>query len=170
MGYRMSTVAIIAVIFSANILYGASGDSPAVLPTEEGAWTHAPNVPPPIKRTEPSLVVVHWEAKETKIELTPNMVYETYWTIEGEVPGPLLRVREGDTVEIHLKNSPSNSHPHNIDFHFVAGPGGGAGPLTVMPGQEAVLRVKATIPGFYMYHCAASESIPTHIEIGRAHV
>jgi nitrite reductase (NO-forming) len=162
----MSMVAIIAVILSASVLYGASGDSPVVLQSEEGAWTHAPNVPPPIKRTEPKLVVVHWEAKETKIELTPNIVYETYWTIEGEVPGPLLRVREGDTVEIHLKNSPSNSHPHNIDFHFVAGPGGGAGPLTVMPGQEAVLRVKATMPGFYMYHCAASESIPTHIANG----
>src|SRR5215471_1781247 len=166
MRYRMSIVAVLAVIFSANNLFCASGDSPAVLQTEEGTWTQAPNVPPPIKRTEPEVVVVHWEAKETKIELTPNVIYETYWTIEGKVPGPLLRVREGDTVEIHLKNSPSNSHPHNIDFHFVAGPGGGAGPLTVMPGQEAVLRVKATMPGFYMYHCAASESIPTHIANG----
>lgn len=166
---HMSMVAVLAVIFSANILYGASGASgasPAVMQSEEGAWTHAPDVPPPIKRTEPRLVVVNWEAKETKIEITPGMVYDTYWTIEGTVPGPLLRVREGDTVEIHLKNSPGNSHPHNIDFHFVAGPGGGAGPLTVMPGQEAVLRVKATMPGFYMYHCAASESIPTHIANG----
>jgi nitrite reductase (NO-forming) len=162
----MSMVAVLAVIFLASNLYGASGNSPAVFQTEEGTWTHAPDVPPPIKRSEPKVVVVHWEAKETKIELTPNVVYETYWTIEGKVPGPLLRVREGDTVEIHLKNSPSNSHPHNIDFHFVAGPGGGAGPLTVMPGQEAVLRVKATMPGFYMYHCAASESIPTHIANG----
>jgi nitrite reductase (NO-forming) len=162
----MSMVAIFAVIFWASNLYCAAGDSPAVLQTEESTWTQAPDVPPPIKRTEPKVVVVHWEAKETKIELTPNVVYETYWTIEGKVPGPLLRVREGDTVEIHLKNSPSNSHPHNIDFHFVAGPGGGAGPLTVMPGQEAVLRVKASMPGFYMYHCAASESIPTHIANG----
>jgi nitrite reductase (NO-forming) len=165
-------VAVFAIIFSANILYGASGVSgsssvsPAALPTEEGAWTHAPDVPPAIKRTDPRLVVVHWEAKETKLEITPGMVYETYWTIEGTAPGPLLRVREGDTVEIHLKNSASNSHPHNIDFHFVAGPGGGAGPLTVSPGQEAVLRVKATMPGFYMYHCAAAESIPTHIANG----
>lgn len=163
---RMSMIAVLALIFSVNILYGAAGVSPAALQSEEGTWTHAPDVPPPIKRTDPRLVVVHWEAKETKFEITPNIVYETYWTIEGTVPGPLLRVREGDTVEIHLKNSPSNSHPHNIDFHFVAGPGGGAGPLTVMPGEEAVLRVKATMPGFYMYHCAASESIPTHIANG----
>lgn len=163
---RMSMIAVLALIFSVNILYGAAGVSPAALQSEEGTWTHAPDVPPPIKRTDPRLVVVHWEAKETKFEITPNIVYETYWTIEGTVPGPLLRVREGDTVEIHLKNSPSNSHPHNIDFHFVVGPGGGAGPLTVMPGEEAVLRVKATMPGFYMYHCAASESIPTHIANG----
>lgn len=166
MRYQISIIAVLAVIFSTNIVYGSSGASPAMSQSEEGAWTHAPDVPPPIKRTDPRLVVVHWEAKETQIEITPNMIYDTYWTIEGAVPGPLLRVREGDTVEIHLKNSASNSHPHNIDFHFVAGPGGGAGPLTVMPGQEAVLRVKATMPGFYMYHCAASESIPTHIANG----
>ncbi len=172
MRYSIIMVAVLVIIFSANVVHGASGISgvtpvsPAVLQSEEGAWTHAPDVPPPIRRTDPRLVVVHWEVKETKIEITPGMVYDTYWTIEGTVPGPLLRVREGDTVEIHLKNSAGNSHPHNIDFHFVSGPGGGAGPLTVMPGQEAVLRVKATTPGFYMYHCAASESIPTHIANG----
>jgi copper-containing nitrite reductase len=171
MRYRIS-VAVLAIIFSVSLAYGVSAASdpspsaPSALQAEEGSWTHAPEVPPAIKRTDPRLVVVHWEAKESKMELTPGMVYETYWTIEGTVPGPLLRVREGDTVEIHLKNSPANSHPHNIDFHFVAGPGGGAGPLTVMPGQEAVLRVKATMAGFYMYHCAASESIPTHIANG----
>ncbi len=182
-----NVLAVLVLLFSANILYGASDpvpaapasdrpaavvatpvalQPPATLQAEEGAWTHAPDVPPPIKRTDPRLVVVHWEAKETKLEIAPGMVYETYWTIEGTAPGPLLRVREGDTVEIHLKNSPSNSHPHNIDFHFVAGPGGGAGPLTVMPGEEAVIRVKATMAGFYMYHCAAAESIPTHIANG----
>lgn len=166
MRYQISIIAILAVIFSTSIVHGASGASPGMFQSEEGAWTHAPDVPPPIKRTDSRLVVVHWEAKETKIEITPNMIYDTYWTIEGTVPGPLLRVREGDTVEIHLKNSASNSHPHNIDFHFVAGPGGGAGPLTVMPGQEAVLRLKATMAGLYMYHCAASESIPTHIANG----
>jgi copper-containing nitrite reductase len=163
---NINKVTVLAIIFSVSILCGASSLSAAVLQTQEGAWTHAPDVPPPIKRTEPKLVVVHWEAKEAKMEITPNIIYETYWTIEGTAPGPLLRVREGDTVEIHLKNSPGNSHPHNIDFHFVAGPGGGAGPLTVMPGEEAVLRVKATTAGFYMYHCAASESIPTHIANG----
>lgn len=169
MRYRIGIVAVFVIIFSANILYAASsasGSSHAASQGEEGVWTHAPDVPPPIKRTDSRLVVVHWEVKETKIEITPGMLYDTYWTIEGTVPGPLLRVREGDTVEIHLKNGAGNSHPHNIDFHFVAGPGGGAGPLTVMPGQEAVLRVKATTAGFYMYHCAASESIPTHIANG----
>ncbi|HET9792352.1 MAG TPA: copper-containing nitrite reductase [Candidatus Angelobacter sp.] len=168
MRYLISVVIILAIVFSANISHGASSAAlqNVAVQNEEASWTHAPNVPPPIKRTDPRLVVVHWEAKETKIELTPGMVYDTYWTIEGTVPGPLLRVREGDTVEIHLKNSAGNSHPHNIDFHFVAGPGGGAGALTVMPGEEAVLRVKATTAGFYMYHCAASESIPTHIANG----
>jgi nitrite reductase (NO-forming) len=73
----------------------------------------------------------------------------------------------GDTVEVHLKNRADSKESHNIDFHAVTGPGGGAAMLNTEPGQESRLRFKALNPGLYVYHCAtASPSIPEHISNG----
>ena len=49
-----------------------------------------------------------------------------YWTFNGKVPGPILRVRVGDTVDVHLKNSGDSTMIHSVDFHAATGPGGGA--------------------------------------------
>lgn len=137
----------------------------ALLKTEAGEWTIAPNVPPPIRRNEQRRVVVNWAIKEGQAEIAPGVIYDDYWGFEGKVPGPLLRVREGDLVEIHLTNGLNSTHSHNIDFHFVSGPGGGASAMNVMPGQTAILEARAMMPGFYMFHCA-SPDIPIHIANG----
>lgn len=137
----------------------------AQLATEQGAWTTAPAVPPPIKRKEQKRVIVNWEIKEAKAEIAPGVIYDDYWAFEGKVPGPLLRVRVGDLVEVHLTNNITSMRSHNIDFHFVTGPGGGASALNVAPGETAVLEARAMAPGFYMFHCA-SPDIPTHIANG----
>ncbi|MET3133087.1 hypothetical protein AAKU55_003369 [Oxalobacteraceae bacterium GrIS 1.11] len=52
------------------------------------------------------------------------------------VPGSFIRVRQGDTVEFHLKNHPSSKMPHNIDLRGVTGPGGGAASSFTAPGHE----------------------------------
>jgi nitrite reductase (NO-forming) len=79
----------------------------------------------------------------------------------------MIRVMVGDTVEIRLKNDKSSQESHNIDFHAVTGPGGGAAMLNTEPGQESRLRFKALSAGLYFYHCAtASPSIPEHIANG----
>ena len=57
----------------------------------------------------------------------------TYWTFGGNVPGNFVRVREGDLVELHLKNAHHSKVPHNIDLHAVTGPGGGAAATLTMP-------------------------------------
>jgi nitrite reductase (NO-forming) len=122
------------------------------------------DIPGPITRTEPELVVVELET----IELNGWIDDETsfnFWTFNGTVPGPMIRVREGDTVEIRLKNSTDSVHPHNIDLHAVIGPGGGAKATTVLPGEEKAFRFKALYPGVYIYHCAAPH-IPTHVGHG----
>ncbi len=137
----------------------------ANLRMEPAAWSHAPLVPPPITRKEQRRLVVNWEARETKAEIAPGVIYESYWTFEGKVPGPILRLREGDLLEVHLTNNLTSSQSHNIDFHFVMGPGGGASALNVAPGATAVLEARAMVPGFYMFHCATSD-IPTHIANG----
>ena len=137
----------------------------ATLQTEQGRWSFAPEVPPPIRRSEQRRVLVNWTIKESQAEIAPGVIYDDYWGFEGKVPGPLLRVREGDLVEIHLTNGLNSMHSHNIDFHFVSGPGGGASALNVAPGQTAVLEARALMPGLYMFHCA-SPDIPVHIANG----
>ena len=46
----------------------------------------------------------------------------TYWTFGDSVPGPMLRVRQGDTVELTLKNAADSKLTHSIDLHAVTGP------------------------------------------------
>src|SRR5580765_5300861 len=75
--------------------------------------THAPQVPPPTGRKKPAHVVVDIEVKEVVAPIAGDTTY-TFWTFGGRVPGQFIRVREGDTVELHLKNSPDNKMPHNI--------------------------------------------------------
>jgi nitrite reductase (NO-forming) len=128
--------------------------------------TTAPNVPPPITRTTPAHVIVELEATEFVGRLSDDNNYK-FWGFNGTVPGPMIRVMVGDTVEIHLKNRKDSAESHNIDFHAVTGPGGGAAMLNTEPGEESKLKFKALNAGLYFYHCAtASPSIPEHIANG----
>ncbi len=126
----------------------------------------APNVPPPITRTQPATVVVNLEANEWVGPLSDDNNYE-FWGFNKTVPGPMIRVMVGDTVEIRLKNHKDSKESHNIDFHAITGPGGGASLLNSEPGQESGGKFKMIIPGIFLYHCAtASPSIPEHIANG----
>jgi len=122
----------------------------------------APQVPPPIARSQPARVVVNLEVTEQNGELAMGVIYN-FWTYNGHVPGPFIRVRVGDTVEVHLKNSGDKTH--TVDFHFVSGPGGGAPVLMANPGQESVGEFKALKPGLFVYHCAANP-MPAHMANG----
>ncbi len=132
--------------------------------TVEATLTYAPQVPSPLRRNKPAHVVVHLEAMEMIGELSPGVQYE-FWTYNGHVPGPFIRVRVGDEVEVHLKNNQKSQNTHTVDFHAVTGPGGGMEHLMVEPGKEAVLQFKALNPGLYIYHCAANP-VPIHISNG----
>ena len=65
--------------------------------------TAAPNVPPPITRSQPAYVTVDLEASEWVGRLSDDNNYK-FWGFNGTVPGPMIRVMVGDTVEVHLKN------------------------------------------------------------------
>lgn len=121
----------------------------------EAVLTHAPEVPPPVKRDHPAKVVVHLEVKEVVQQISEGVDY-TFWTFGGEVPGKFIRVRQGDTVEFHLQNHPENKMPHNIDLHGVTGPGGGATSTFTAPGHESQFTFKALNQGIYVYHCATA--------------
>ena len=77
----------------------------------------------------------------------------------------MLRVRVGDTVELHLKNSADSMMPHSIDLHAVNGTGGGAGFTEVDPGEEKGFFFKALTPGLFVYHCA-TPMVANHISNG----
>jgi nitrite reductase (NO-forming) len=111
------------------------------------------DVPAPITRTSPSTVRVTLTVEEVVSELADGTSY-SFWTFDGTVPGPMIRVMEGDTVELTLVNPETNAVGHNIDLHAVNGPGGGAGVTNVLPGESKTFTFKALNPGLYIYHCA----------------
>jgi nitrite reductase (NO-forming) len=78
-------------------------------------------VPAPIGAREPQSVRIDLEAKELDGQLAEGATYN-YWTFNNTVPGPMLRVRQGDEVELHLKNADDNLNTHSIDLHAVNGP------------------------------------------------
>ncbi len=126
---------------------------------------HLPNdLPGPIERSAPATVRVELETKEVTATLGEGHTYR-YWTFGGTVPGPFIRARVGDTVELQLKNLPDSAMFHSIDLHAVTGPGGGAGATQTAPGKTSVVHFKLLNPGLYVYHCATAP-IPTHIANG----
>ncbi len=133
------------------------------LPAVQAQLLPAPRVPAPINRG-PARVSVTLETQEHKGTLADGVEYE-FWTFGGNVPGPMIRVREGDTVELHIKNNKTSKFTHSIDLHAVNGPGGGSAVTQTAPGQETAFQWKALNPGLYVYHCA-SPHIPTHIANG----
>jgi nitrite reductase (NO-forming) len=137
---------------------------PTIQGEEQAVLTAAPQVPPPITRKHATRVIVELETIETVSRLADGVDY-TYWTFGGSVPGNFIRVREGDLVELRLKNAHHSSVPHNIDLHAVTGPGGGAAATLTLPGGESILTFRALNPGLYVYHCAVSP-VPMHIANG----
>lgn len=130
-------------------------------------------------------VTVDLYTDELVAEMMPGVTYQ-YWTYNSTVPGPFLRVMEGEQVEIRLTHGKpdggaahahhhdagiSEQHAaaghasHSIDLHAVIAPGGGSVATQVKHGEQKSLQFKASRPGIYVYHCASPHS-PTHIANG----
>jgi nitrite reductase (NO-forming) len=122
------------------------------------------DLPGPIGNREPQTVMINLEATEVEGQLADGTTY-TYWTFNKQVPGPFFRVRVGDTLEVHMKNSTNSTMAHSVDFHAVTGPGGGAVMTQTTPGEETVFTAKVLNPGLYVYHCA-TPMVAEHIANG----
>ncbi|QBQ56458.1 nitrite reductase, copper-containing [Nitrosococcus wardiae] len=122
------------------------------------------DVPQPVGDRESKKLELGLEAVELEGELAEGTTYH-YWTFNGTVPGPLLRVRVGDTVKLKFANDIDSDIIHSVDLHAVTGPGGGAAYLQVPPGEEKSITFKALIPGLYVYHCA-TPMVAHHIANG----
>ena len=122
------------------------------------------DVPAAADWRKPKHHVVNLKTTELVGKLADGTSY-TYWTFNKKVPGPLIRVRAGDTVEVHLKNDETSMMMHNVDFHAVTGPGGGAKATLAAPGETKGFIFKALNPGLYVYHCA-TPTVAQHIANG----
>ncbi len=103
-------------------------------------------------------------AKTVKVNLTSQEIEWQYdnagstmtaFTFNGSIPGPVVRVTEGDTIDFVLTNDKDNKNSHSIDFH--------AARVNVLeefapikPGKEKKFKFKATKPGVFFYHCGSS--------------
>ncbi|MBM4467433.1 MAG: nitrite reductase, copper-containing [Chloroflexi bacterium] len=144
----------------------ASTEKPGAAKQVDVAYiSRAPtDLPPPLNRNYPATVDIYLEVREVVAEIDNGTTF-TFWTYNGQVPGPFFRVRVGDTVMVHLKNPASNTMFHSVDFHAVTGPGGGAVSTQTPPGQETSFKFKALHAGIFVYHCA-SPHIAQHISKG----
>jgi nitrite reductase (NO-forming) len=122
------------------------------------------DIPAALGNRGPETLRIDLETVELAGQLADGTTFR-YWTFNGKVPGPFLRVRVGDTVEVHLKNLPDSIMAHSVDFHATTGPGGGAVATQTQPGGETMFTFQALNPGLYVYHCA-TPMVAQHIANG----
>ena len=115
----------------------------------------------------PKIVEFKLTIEEKKVVIDEKGTTFQAMTFNGSMPGPMMVVHEGDYVETTLVNPATNSMPHNIDFHSATGALGGGALTLVNPGEQVVLRWKATKTGVFVYHCApGGPMIPWHVVSG----
>jgi len=108
------------------------------------------------------LVKVQMTLKDMTVEIAPGVKYNT-WAFDGHgAPGPVINVREGQTVEMTLTNG--GSIPHSIDFH-AARIAPDRAFRDAKPGESFTFRFTAKDPGVYMYHCG-TKPVLAHIANG----
>src|SRR5688500_19849643 len=111
----LAAIAVFSLTFCNKTASQTTGRREALAPTQgvvRADLASAPNVPPPIARNYATRVILDVEIKEHVKELADGVPY-TYWTFGDETPGKFIRVREGDLVEVRLKNHPDNTLAHN---------------------------------------------------------
>ena len=108
------------------------------------------------------VVKVEMTLKDMTVEVAPGVKYTT-WAFDGHgAPGPVINVREGQTVEMTLTNG--GAIPHSIDFH-AARIAPNVAFRDVAPGESIEFSFVASDPGVFMYHCG-TKPVLAHIANG----
>ena len=125
-------------------------------PTTDEATVHLlPPLPPG------HTVYVRLALIDTVVEVSPGIKYRA-WTFNGNVPGPVIHARVGDTIDVTLTNKASMGH--SIDFHAALAPPNVAY-QTIEPGKTLHFSWVATSPGAFLYHCG-TPPVLMHISNG----
>lgn len=121
----------------------------------------APIDPAAPARSTVRVVHVRFEIRDTVIQVSKGVSYRA-WTFAGRVPGPVVRVTQGDSVDFTLVNLASM--PHSMDFHAAQ-----IAPnkyyVNVMPKDSIRYQFVAEVPGAFMYHCGTAP-VAAHIANG----
>src|SRR5208337_2126127 len=142
-----------------TVSVSGDGNAPAYAPNRSRSPTDIPSAPSPANKVVITLIT------EEKLGQLANGVTYNFWTFNGTVPGPLIRLRVGQTVEMHIKNPANSTMTHSIDSHGIMGQGGGSAYSQTAPGNESIFQFTAMYPGLFVYHCGTPD-IPTHIANG----
>jgi FtsP/CotA-like multicopper oxidase with cupredoxin domain/plastocyanin len=108
----------------------------------------------------------HLEAKPAKWEITPGIVTDS-WTYNGQVPGPELRVREGDLVRVIVTNHlpvPTTIHWHGVELNYKMDGVPGVSQDAIKPGERFTYEFIAYPAGTRMYH--SHQDTTSQLELG----
>ncbi|MGH2356512.1 MAG: multicopper oxidase domain-containing protein [Candidatus Limnocylindria bacterium] len=141
----------------------ASGAASAPVEADPDAAAYEPRDPATPPLAEGSVHELELVVTEEPMTVADGYV-QAVWTFGGSVPGPVLRVKVGDTIRVTLKNPETNLMPHSIDFHasMVAW---NDEMRSINPGEELVYEFTANYAGVYMYHCGTAPAL-MHIANG----
>lgn len=95
---------------------------------------------------------------EEKLMTVADGFVQKVWTFGGTVPGPVIRVKVGDTVRVHLKNPTNAEVPHSIDFH-ASEVAMNDEMRSIKAGEELTYEWKANYAGVWMYHCGTAPTL-----------
>ena len=136
--------------------HGGSTGSASV-PTDPNAPPYVlrdPSAPPALEGTVHDIDLV---IEEKEMTVADGYVQKV-WTFGGTVPGPVIRVRVGDTVRVHLKNPKTSQLGHSIDFH-ASQVAWNDEMRTINPGEELLYEWTADYAGVWMYHCGTNPTL-----------
>jgi nitrite reductase (NO-forming) len=122
----------------------------------------APGIP--VRAAHAGTVKITLTAKEMDMPVDNEGHTKPHWTFDGQIPGPVVRATEGDTIEFTLKNDATSKNSHSVDFHAAR-----TDVLTsfapVKPGETKSYTFTADHAGIFFYHCGADPMIQ-HIAMG----
>jgi nitrite reductase (NO-forming) len=100
---------------------------------------------------------VTWTVEEKVVQVAEN-VWQEMWTFDGQAPGPTLRIKVGDTVNLTLRIPEDAKLGHSIDFH-ASQVAWNDEMRTINPGEELQYSFTATHAGMFMYHCGTAPAL-----------
>jgi nitrite reductase (NO-forming) len=123
-----------------------------------------PNAPAPVTYDATAPALLEGEVHDIDLVITEQEMtvakgfVQRVWTFNGTVPGPVIRVKVGDTIRIHLKNPATNQLPHSVDFH-ASQVAWNDEMTSINPGEEKLYEWTADYAGVWMYHCGTSPAL-----------